>query len=248
MKKVIFAFLVIVSFSSFAQIGGEDEVYLNGERIDPTFNGGGLDKFYNYINKEFDFSKPTKEGAMITSFTISETGEIKNIKVVQFVDIESATEMIRVLKKAPKWKPATRNGKEISVDMKFPFNLVKKKPQTNSDTIKKENNDSNDNSLYSTKSVEVKPEYPGGIEEFYKYIMKNFKQPNDKNFKGGKIFVMFVIDRDGSLTDIKVKDIGFGTKEEAIRLMKKCKKWTPAMQKGIPVRCSYTIPITLQGN
>jgi len=57
-----------------------------------------------------------------------------------------------------------------------------------------------------------------------------------------------VVDRDGSLTDIKVKDIGFGTREEAIRLMKKCKKWIPAMQKGIPVRCSYTLPITLQGN
>ena len=131
MKKVFVVALLLMSFLSVAQIGGEDEVYLNSERIDPTFNGGGLDKFYEYINREFDFSKVTKTGKMITSFTITETGEIKNIKVVQFTDIESATEIIRVLKKAPKWKPATRNGKEISVDMKFPMDFKTKSQITN---------------------------------------------------------------------------------------------------------------------
>lgn len=123
--------LLFVSFLGFSQIGGEDEVYLKGERIDPTFNGGGMDQFYKFVNKEFDFSKVTKTGKMITSFTISETGEIKNIKVLQFVDIESATEIIRVLKKAPKWNPATRNGKPISVDLKFPLDFKMTNKQTN---------------------------------------------------------------------------------------------------------------------
>jgi Gram-negative bacterial TonB protein C-terminal len=247
MKRVIFAFLLIVTFSSFAQIGGEDEVYLNGERIDPTFNGGGLDKFYDYVNKEFDFSKPTKEGAMITSFTISETGEIKNIKVVQFVDIESATEMIRVLKKAPKWKPATRNGKEISVDMKFPFKLVKNNQEKAKETSNQQTA-SNENSVYTSTSVEEKPEYPGGIQAFYKFVAKNYKLPEDKNFKGGKAVVSFVIEKDGTLTDFDIlEDPGFGTSEEVINMLKKCKKWKPAKQKGIPVRCSFTLPITFQG-
>ena len=65
---------------------------------------------------------------MVTTFTVNELGEIKNIKVIQFVDVESATEIIRVLKNAPKWEPATRGGKPISIEIKFPLNfkLLKK--------------------------------------------------------------------------------------------------------------------------
>lgn len=249
MNKVIVLLLLLISASSFAQIGGEDEVYLKGERIDPTFNGGDLNKFYDYINSQFDFSKPTKEGTMVSSFTITETGEIKNIKVVQFVDVESATEMIRVLKAAPKWKPATRNGKEISVDMKFPFKLVFKKQTSISQEDSKEIKKPTENKLYVAGLVEVKPEFPGGIQEFYKYISRNFHAPSDKKFRGGRIIVGFVIERDGSITDINVqKDLGFGTKEETIRVLNECIKWKPAEQDGVPVRCSYMLPITLQGN
>ena len=115
--------ILFISVSSFAQLQGEDEVYLSSERIDPVFNGGGLDVFYQYINKTFDFSKVKSKGTMIASFTVSEIGEIKNIKVIQFLDIESATEIIRVLKATPKWKPAMRNGKPISVDLKIPLNF-----------------------------------------------------------------------------------------------------------------------------
>jgi periplasmic protein TonB len=103
--------------------------------------------------------------------------------------------------------------------------------------------------LYSSGTVEVKPEFPGGIQEFYNYIGRNFYTPSDKNFKGGKIIVSFVIEKDGSVTDIDVKrDIGFGTKEETIRVLKECIKWKPAEQEGVPVRCSYMLPILLQGN
>lgn len=123
MKYCFFLLFFLTSFSGFSQIQGEDEVYLNGDKVDPKFNGGGLDKFYDYINKTFDFSKVTKPGRMITAFTINEAGEIKNIKVIQFVDVESATEIVRVLKNCPKWEPATRAGKLISVEIKFPLDF-----------------------------------------------------------------------------------------------------------------------------
>jgi hypothetical protein len=121
--KYWFILFLIITIPSFAQLQGEDEVYLSSERIDPVFNGGGLEVFFQYINKNFDFSKVKSKGTMIASFTIAETGDIKNIRVTQFLDIESATEIIRVLKAAPKWKPAMRNGKPISVDLKIPLNF-----------------------------------------------------------------------------------------------------------------------------
>ena len=103
-----------------------------------------------------------------------------------------------------------------------------------------------ENSIYNVSGVEMKPEYPGGLKEFYNYIGKNYKTPDVKGLNG-KVIVTFVIEKDGSLTDIKViRDIGYGTGEEAIRVLKECKKWIPAEQNGQKVRVQYTLPISIQ--
>jgi hypothetical protein len=128
MKKNIFIFLLLLTpLATFSQIDGEDEVYLNADRIDPKFRGDDkLDEFSEYINSEFDFSKVTKPGKMIFAFTIDEEGKVKNIKVVQVLDMESSLEIIRVMKKCPNWEPAKRNGKPISVELKYPMNFKMK--------------------------------------------------------------------------------------------------------------------------
>ncbi|WP_298115695.1 energy transducer TonB [Flavobacterium sp.] len=106
---------------------------------------------------------------------------------------------------------------------------------------------SDDNLVYNSSGIEVKPEYPGGIEAFYKHVANHFVTPEHKNFKGGKILVSFVVEKDGTLTDIKVlRDAGFGTAEETIRVLKNAKTWQPAEQNGKKVRCSYMLPITIQ--
>ena len=104
-------------------------------------------------------------------------------------------------------------------------------------------------STYSLASLEVKPEFPGGISEFYKYIGQNFKAPKDKKFPGGRVIVSFVIEKDGSVTEVKIlKDCGFGTAEEAKRVLLNCPKWKPATQKNVPVRCQFGLPIALTAN
>lgn len=100
-------------------------------------------------------------------------------------------------------------------------------------------------SIYNTAGLEVKPDFPGGIGEFYKYFAKNYRTPNVKRLNG-KVYVTFVIERDGSIVDIKVlRDIGYGTGEEAIRVLNKSPKWIPGEQDGKRVRCSFTLPITV---
>ena len=65
-----------------------------------------------------------------------------------------------------------------------------------------------DNEIYNTACIEVKPDFPGGIEKFYKFVAKNYQTPEEEGLKG-KVFVSFVVEKDGSLTDIKViRDIG----------------------------------------
>jgi protein TonB len=103
-----------------------------------------------------------------------------------------------------------------------------------------------DNTVYNSAGLEIKPEYKGGLNKFYEYIAKNYRTPNVPGLKG-KLLVSFVVEKDGSITDIKVlKDIGYGTGEEAIRILKKCPNWTPAEQKGKKVRCTFMLPINIQ--
>ncbi len=103
-----------------------------------------------------------------------------------------------------------------------------------------------DNEIYNTAGIEVKPDFPGGIEKFYKFVAKNYQTPEEEGLKG-KVFVSFVVEKDGSLTDIKViRDIGCGTGKEAIRVLKSCPKWTPGEQNGKKVRVLYSLPINIQ--
>ena len=103
-----------------------------------------------------------------------------------------------------------------------------------------------DTKIYSTAGIEQKPEFPGGMANFYKFVGNNYKAPEEEGLKG-KVFVTFVVEKDGSLTDIKVvRDIGFGTGAEAIRVLKKSPKWAPGEQNGKKVRVQFSLPITIQ--
>ncbi len=103
-----------------------------------------------------------------------------------------------------------------------------------------------DNTIYNTAGIEVKPDFPGGMEKFYKFVGNNYQTPEEEGLKG-KVYVTFVVEKDGSLTDIKViRDIGYGTGKEAIRVLNKCPKWTPGEQNGKKVRVLYSLPITIQ--
>ena len=248
MKWINLAVLLFLPLVCVAQIGGEDEVYLSGDRIEAKFNGGGIEKFREFVNKEFDNSKVTKPGKMVAAFTVDTDGSVKNIKLVEFIDSDSAIEMIRVLNACPKWEPAKRNGKPISIEIKYPM-VFKPKATAAKVVPQKKATDSISNpedKIYNTSAVESKPEFPGGIKEFYAYVAHNYKVPNVKGLSG-KVFVKFVIEKDGSVTDIKViRDIGYGSGEEAIRMLSKCPKWIPGQQMGKPVRVEYMLPINIK--
>ena len=93
--------------------------------------------------------------------------------------------------------------------------------------------------------VEVMPSPKGGLSAFYKYLNKNLKYPSQASRMGieGRVFLSFVVETDGSLTDIAVmKGIGAGCDEESIRVMKGAPKWNPGFQRGNPVRVRYSFP------
>jgi len=92
------------------------------------------------------------------------------------------------------------------------------------------------------------PEFPGGMSKFYTYVGNNFTRPELDAERTLRVYVSFVIEKDGSITDIIVKnDPGFGMGKEAIRVLKSLKtKWSPGIIDGKPVRTAYNLPITIK--
>ena len=97
--------------------------------------------------------------------------------------------------------------------------------------------------------VDEMPKFPGGEQAMFKFISENVKYPQeakDKNISG-RVFVNFVVEKDGSVDEVKVlRSIGGGCDEEAVRVVKSMPKWTPGKQKGKPVRVSYIIPFVFK--
>lgn len=103
---------------------------------------------------------------------------------------------------------------------------------------------------YDTTGVK-QPQFPGGITEFYKFIGKNFKMPAEvsKNKIEGKVFMEFMVEKDGSLSEFKeIKGLGYGLGDEATRVLKLSPKWIPASKDGQPVRVSYSLPISIKSD
>ena len=99
------------------------------------------------------------------------------------------------------------------------------------------------------EKAEVMPEFPGGDQAMMDFVAKNVQYPQEARDKeiSGRVLVGFVVEKDGSITDVKVvKGIGGGCDEEAVRVVKAMPKWKPGKDKGKPVRVSYMMPFTFK--
>ncbi len=94
--------------------------------------------------------------------------------------------------------------------------------------------------------VEVMPEFPGGMQAMIEYLNTNIKYPKDaiKQEVGGRVMVMFVVETDGSLSNVRVARKVFPSLDaEAVRVVKSMPKWKPGKEKGRSVRVNFTMPI-----
>lgn len=102
-------------------------------------------------------------------------------------------------------------------------------------------------SFASEKAVLVKKaSFPGGNDALASYLQTNVKYPESalKNNEAGKVFVSFVVEKDGSIGDVKVeKSVSADLDNEALKVVREMPKWTPAMKDGKEVRSSLTLPI-----
>ena len=97
--------------------------------------------------------------------------------------------------------------------------------------------------------VEQMPSFPGGDAALMAFLSKNIKYPvvAEENGIQGRVIATFVVERDGSITDVKVvKSVDPSLDKEAVRVLKSMPKWIPGKQNGSAVRVKYTVPVTFR--
>lgn len=117
-------------------------------------------------------------------------------------------------------------------------------------TIVEEVNPSVDYNAIFT-APETKPEFPGGTAAIYRHIAKTMRYPliAQENGKQGKVIVSFIIEKDGTLSDVRVsKGVDPNLDKEAIRIIKTLPNFTPGKMNGKPVRTSMSLPVTFKLN
>jgi len=94
--------------------------------------------------------------------------------------------------------------------------------------------------------LEKKPEYPGGEEAMYAFLGSNINYPERAKQMGieGVVYIQFVIDEFGNVTKVTLaRGIGGGCDEEALRVVKNMRRWSPGRQAGHPVKVQFNLPV-----
>lgn len=233
----------------------------------------GWDDFYKYAKRAIRYPaaahKAQLQGNTMIKFRVAD-GLVENTAIVARLGEGCDAEAMRVIVSYPRYKDI-KDG-DYTLKIKFVLDgantplkneniaAVKGYKALNDITITgyatlyKETADGkivDDNKIYDFVSIETQPSFPGGFEYFYAYLKKEVKYPAEavKNNVQGKVFLSFVVEMDGSLTNIKVeRRLGSGTDEEAVRVLEESPKWTPGTQNGRAVRVKYNIPISFTLN
>ncbi|WP_396157569.1 energy transducer TonB [Flavobacterium sp.] len=167
--------------------------------------------------------------------------EKKDLKNVTLVKPEDNLDVIKTNKEL-KENPSDTNANATSTTG---LTLTTSGSTTGTSTISN-NNGRDENKTITTNLLDRLPEYPGGIKKFYEYVGNSIEKSEIENSSSSVSVIMaFVIEKDGSMTDIRVlRSSDKALEKEAIRVLRAIKiKWSPGYLDGEKVRTLYTLPI-----
>lgn len=225
----------------------------------PSFPGGQRERMVfltnNIVYPEAE-KKARVQGTVFVNFIVEKDGSITHIKVLKSVSKGIDKEVIRVIKKMPKWEPGKQNGVPVRVRTNMPIKFLLPPPGTEEfDRITPSNDDAKTDAGAVDKpthedgifvTVEVMPTFPGGHDARLNYLKTHIKYPALAKNNGieGVVYVKFVVEKEGSITNaVVIHGIGGGCDEEALRAVRNMPKWNPGTQRGVPVRVMYNMPI-----
>ena len=245
--------ILLGGLSALEDAPSNDSIYQIVDEM-PQFPGGeaAMMKFVA-SNVKYPQEARDKEidGRVFISFVVEKDGSVSNVKVMRGIGGGCDEEAVRVVSAMPKWKPGIKDGKPVRVSYMMPLTFKLSdgqptKPAQKAD-VSKPDMKPDKNGVYQI--VEEMPQYPDGEQALLKYVSDNITYPKEAKDKEiqGRVFVSFVIEKDGSVNEVKVlRSIGGGCDEEAVRVIKGMPKWKPGKQEGKPVRVSYMMPINFK--
>ena len=195
-----------------------------------------------YLTHNIHYPQTEKEkgiqGKVFVGFVVEKDGAISNVEVKKGIGEECDAEAVRVIKEMPTWNPGKQNNECVRVSMVLPISFkIVDQPQA----------PAVDSSRIAV--IDKMPAFPGGEEGVLDFIGTHIRYPKSARHQGisGRVFVNFVVEPDGSITNVKVlKGIGGGCDEEAVRVVKMMPNWIPGEKDGKKVRVSYTLPINFR--
>ena len=195
--------------------------------------------------------KDSIQGNVFVSFNVEKEGTLTDIKVIRSVSSELDNEACRLVNSMPKWIPAMKNGIPTSARYILPvsFSLENKDQKTGNAQNANRTKTQKDDKTVLPDSIDAMPEFSGGQTSLFTFLRKNIKYPVLAEEAGvqGRVILTFVVDVDGSLTDIKVRNsVDPSLDKESLRLLNVMPRWIPGKMDGIPVRVKYTLPITFR--
>ena len=233
--KISFLFLFFLTCGQvFCQDRSATQIYDVAQQM-PEYPGGE-DSMWRFINANIQYPdsavRHNIQGRIVVGFVVNEDGSISDIKIRKGLSWDIDSEGIRVIKLFPRFTPGKQDGKAVKVRFNLPMSF--KLEPIPIDTVR------------DAKVVEHMPEYPEGEQAMLQFIVKNIQYPDLERETDiqGRVVIGFIINEDGSLSDIKVrKSVSPGLDAEAIRVVKLFPKFKPGTQQGKPVRVQSTLPI-----
>ena len=236
----------------FKQLVGWNEL---GTIPEPAFLHGQKalnDYFANHVRLASD-SEPAD--SIVLSVTVQSNGVVELPKVVSKPGYIDASTLLNACTDMPKWQPAYQDGVPVKKEALFALRIKR----TNQSLVAEQNATALE-AIPSTEEtgnsgakvfdvVEQMPEFPGGHAALMKWIGNNIKYPAiaEENGIQGRVVCTFVVERDGSITDVQVaRSIEPSLDKEAVRVLTMMPKWNPGRQNGEAIRVKYTVPVTFR--
>lgn len=237
--------------------------------VKPSFMGGDANAFSKWVNSQLVYPEEAKnagtQGRVTLTFTVTETGEVADVRVLRGVDPLLDAEALRVVSSSPDWSPGKVKDSAVSVKYTFPviFALRDSNAASNNQNDVGSIDEVNviaygidnkptkvpttDEKAEQFSSLTKKPEFNGGdAAEFSKWINYQIRYPESAKAAGiqGRVTVSFKVNSNGKVSDVKVlKGICTALDEEAVRLVASSPDWTPGEINGKPVAVIYTFPV-----
>ena len=230
-----------------------------------------IDFLYTNVKYPEKAKKDGKEGIVLVAFVVEKDGTFSDIKMVRSISTEIDEESIRVVKlmetSVGKWTPGKQDDQVVRVQYYLPINFNLTSDEKSSSEKEKVPQKTHENESAVFKIVEELPRFPGcedssmnkkekqqcAQEKMLSYLYQNvtYPLPAKKSSEQGTVVVTFIVEKDGSLTGIKiVRSVSSEIDAEALRVVRSMNnlpnKWSPGKQRGQAVRVQYNLPIKFQ--